>query len=41
VDWRFILGEAALEIRVGRFSRSLTTHQIDILVLGKFKIMIN
>jgi len=35
VDWRFILGEAALEIQVGRFSRSLTTHQIDILVLGE------
>jgi len=35
VDWRFILGEAALDIRVGRFSRTLTTCQVDIMVLAE------
>lgn len=34
VDWSFVLGEAALDIRVGRYSRTSTNQQIDILVLG-------
>mmetsp|Transcript_47681 Transcript_47681/g.91053 ORF Transcript_47681/g.91053 Transcript_47681/m.91053 type:complete len:841 (+) Transcript_47681:257-2779(+) len=35
VDWSFVLGEAALDIRVGRYSRTSTNVQIDILVLGE------
>jgi len=35
VDWSFVLGERVVDIRVARFSRSLTAGQIDILVLGE------
>ena len=34
-DWKTNLGEPIIDIRVGRFSRSLTASQFDIVVLGK------
>ncbi|MEW5301465.1 MAG: hypothetical protein WDW36_004324 [Sanguina aurantia] len=34
-DWKVILGEAALDIRMGRFSAGLQGFQSDIIVLGE------
>eukprot|EP00744_Colponema_vietnamica_P002268 GILI01003593.1.p1 GENE.GILI01003593.1~~GILI01003593.1.p1 ORF type:complete len:697 (-),score=132.68 GILI01003593.1:484-2574(-) len=38
VDWSLNLGEHALEIRVGKFSRSLTASRVDIIVLGEHSV---
>ncbi|GLC42379.1 Protein PTHB1 [Pleodorina starrii] len=39
-DWRVVLGEAAIDIRVGRFSQGLSPHQADIIVLGEHNLFV-
>ncbi|GLI70845.1 hypothetical protein VaNZ11_015856, partial [Volvox africanus] len=39
-DWRVVLGEAAIDIRVGRFSQGLSPHQADIVVLGEHNLFV-
>ncbi|GFR41608.1 hypothetical protein Agub_g2332 [Astrephomene gubernaculifera] len=40
-DWKVVLGEAAIDIRVGRFSQGLNaSHQADIIVLGEHNLFV-
>lgn len=39
-DWRVVLGEAAIDIRVGRFSQGLSSSQCDIVVLGEHNLFV-
>ncbi|KAG2452068.1 hypothetical protein HYH02_003104 [Chlamydomonas schloesseri] len=39
-DWKVVLGEAAIDIRVGRFSQGLGPHQADIVVLGEHNLFV-
>ncbi|KXZ41737.1 BBS9 protein [Gonium pectorale] len=39
-DWRVVLGEAAIDIRVGRFSQGLNPHQADLIVLGEHTLFV-
>ncbi|KAG2488148.1 hypothetical protein HYH03_013291 [Edaphochlamys debaryana] len=39
-DWKVVLGESAIDIRVGRFSQGLASHQADIIVLGEHTLFV-
>jgi Bardet-Biedl syndrome 9 protein len=39
VDWKFVLGEAALDIQVARFSRLAGGNGLDVLVLSEHMLL--
>ena len=39
VDWKFVLGEAALDIQVARFSRLVGGNGLDVLVLSEHMLL--